>query len=440
MTGLSPPRSFRTVVRPEKDARHWDPGIQLMPQEQLRDLRVSRIQATIERMFERNVGFFTRRLEAVGIKTGSDVRSLDDLNSIPTFTKQDLRDSQSAVPPFGDFLSAGRGEAVRIGSSTGTTGAPVLTLYTEHDVWVENETFARREWRKGLRPGMVVTTAHPAYLYSGGFSLVGAFEYLGCLCLWVPPPDSPELAAQGIAMWQRIPPDIPFASFSLARFHEAAVRMGLDPGADLNLPDLPAGRPADGLPLITAGTECHSFLGGPCDESGGAHLADDYTFVQALDPETGHEVADGEWGRMVVTTFGKDNSLLRYDLHEACRVVREQCSCGETSSRGWWGGRLSDLLRVAGKSIWVHEIEGVLGRFQAFTSNTLEFTVRRPSIADDSLSITVEASAESDSAATEAAAVASARLLEVHGVRATVRPVAQGSLPRSAFKVNRIEG
>ena len=42
-----------------------------------------------------------------------------------------------------------------------------------------------------------------------------------------------------------------------------------------------------GLPLMTAGLECYAYVGGPCGESPGAHLHEDWAVVQAVDPDTG---------------------------------------------------------------------------------------------------------------------------------------------------------
>jgi hypothetical protein len=61
----------------------------------------------------------------------------------------------------------------------------------------------------GYRPGMIVTHAHPAYLYGGGVMLQGTYEYMGLLSLWVPPPDTDELAEQAVRFWTRVTPDIP---------------------------------------------------------------------------------------------------------------------------------------------------------------------------------------------------------------------------------------
>ena len=104
---------------------------------------------------------------------------------------------------------------------------------------------------------------------------------------------------------------------------------------------------------MTAGLECYSYLGGPCGESPGGHVHEDWAVVQAVDPETGLDVPDGEWGDLVVTTLDRDNGLLRYDLEEAAMLVRDPCPCGETTIRGFWGGRFKDLLLCQGKRFFV---------------------------------------------------------------------------------------
>ena len=108
---------------------------------------------------------------------------------------------------------------------------------------------------------------------------------------------------------------------------------------------------------MTAGAECYAYVGGPCGQSPGAHIHEDWAVVQAVDPATGREVADGEWGNLTVTTLDRDNGLLRYDLEEACAILREPCPCGETSIRGLWGGRFKDLLSCQGTRFQLNELE-----------------------------------------------------------------------------------
>ena len=46
------------------------------------------------------------------------------------------------------------------------------------------------------------------------------------LNIWVPPPDTDELAEQALRFWTRVTPDIPFMGFSTGRFFEVAAKLG----------------------------------------------------------------------------------------------------------------------------------------------------------------------------------------------------------------------
>jgi phenylacetate-CoA ligase len=310
-------------------------------------------------------------------------------------------------------------------------------LWTRRDLTVEYECGARNWWRQGIRPGMIVTHAHPAYLYGGGPLLSGAYEYFGCLNVWVPPPDTDELAEQGMRMWMQIKPDIPFVGFALGRYFEVAAKLGLDPMKDvgLRIPSMPGA--GSGSPLATAGAECFAFLGAPCSEQRGGHLADDYTYVQAVDPETGREVPDGDWGNLVVTTFGRENCMIRYDLEEACRIERTPCPCGETSTRGWWGGRFKDLLSSQGRKFQVAEVQAALATMPEVAEPSLEFVIVRPKEEHLPLALRVEAGDGNENDPTLTARLAAAVKARM-GLEATVELVTRGSLPRSGFKATRV--
>ena len=100
--------------------------------------------------------------------------------------------------------------------------------------------------------------------------------------------------------------------------------MGKDLTADVGLPGVRPPRvrqegPAD----HDVRRRGYAYVGGPCGEGDGGHVHEDWAIVQAVDPATGRDVPDGEWGNLVVTTLDRDNGLLRYDLEEAaCFVSR----------------------------------------------------------------------------------------------------------------------
>jgi phenylacetate-CoA ligase len=345
--------------------------------------------------------------------------------------KSELRRAEAEHPPLGDHRFTPLSACIRIAQSTGTTGTPTTMIWTRRDLWIEYESAARGFWRRGHRPGMVATHAHPAYLYGGGAMVSGAYEYFGLVNLWVPPPESDALADLGIDAWMRFRPNLPYRGFAMGRYLEACARRNLDPQRDVGLP-APGGAGGGRAPLLTAGIECYTFLGDVCGRSPGAHINEDYAVVQAVDPETGREVPDGEWGTLVVTTLDRDNGLLRYNLEEACAIERAPCPCGETSARGFWGGRLQDLLSVQGKRVLAAEIEQALRTVPEVTEPSLEWVVYRPRAADERLRMRVEAGDESAGPRCRDA------VRERLGIEAAVEIVARQTLPRSGYKPVRV--
>jgi phenylacetate-CoA ligase len=417
----------------------WDPEIQTMDPEKLRALQEERLQVLLRKIFDTPVPLFRRKLEGAGIKAPEDVKTLDDLRHVPLTMKQDLRDSEGANPPWGDYRFTDPRAAVRIGTSTGTTGTPTISIWTRRDLWIEYESSARTWWRYGHRPGMIATHAHPAYLYGGGAMLSGSYEYFGFLNIWVPPPDTDEAAEQGLRFWTRVTPDIPFMGFSTGRFFEVAAKVGINPkDAGLEFKGLPGFGLGKGMPLMTAGAECYAYVGGACGQAPGAHVAMDWAVVQAVDPATGEEVPDGEWGDLVVTTLDRDNGLLRYDLEEACAILREPCPCGETSIRGLWGGRFKDLISVQGKRFQANEVESALRKVGEVNEPSLEWQMIRPTDDDRPLLVRVERGGGAAGDDTEIASKAAAAIKDALGIDAEVTVLDRETIPRSGYKAARV--
>ena len=423
----------------DPEQKFWDPEIQTMDPERLADLQLERLKTLVGKVFDTPVAFFERKLREGGINSAKDIKSLDDLSSVPLTVKQELRDAEAEHPPFGDYRFTDARRAVRIGTSTGTTGTPTISFWTRRDLWIEYESSARNWWRTGYRPGMIITHAHPAYLYSGGPMLSGSYEYFGMLNVWVPPPDTDELAEQGLRFWLRVKPDVPFQGFTTGRFLEVAGKLGIDPkdaGLEFRMP--PGFGMGKGMPLMTAGAECYAYLGSGCGQLPGAHLAQDWSVVQAVDPETGRDVPDGEWGDLVVTTLDRDNGYIRYDLEEACAIIREPCVCGETSIRGLWGGRFKDLIATQGTRFQATEVESALRSVPAVARPTVEWQMIRPTDDAKPLRVRVERGSEAPADKNEIADSCRDAIKQRLGIEADVEVLDRETIPRSGYKAARV--
>ena len=108
------------------DGECWQPEIEKMPREQLEALQVKKLKESIKVALQSP--FYKKRLGDLGI-TADSINSLADLRKIPFTTKQDLRDNY----PYG-LVGRSLDDAVRIHSTSGTTGNPCVVVYSEHDI------------------------------------------------------------------------------------------------------------------------------------------------------------------------------------------------------------------------------------------------------------------------------------------------------------------
>lgn len=398
--------------------------IQALPREELLLLQGQRLREAMARAYE--VPFFKRLLDGAGIGA-DDVKNVEDLLRVPRITKQDLRDSEEAVPPLGDYRAAPVERCVRLSTSTGTTGRPTISLFTPHDLAVEYDAACRSFARQGYQPGEIVTHAHPGGLNGGQALLGGALEAYGCLNVPVGPPMSKADAERAIALWRELRPHR-YEMFgpALHTFWETAKGMGFDPEADLGMPppaELPAWR------TISAGLECFAFLGSACEQMNGSHVCEDEAVVEAIDPETGEHVPDGERGHLVVTTLTKDNFLIRYDLEDLVRLDRSPCVCGETHLRAFWDGRAKDIVEAAGRSLLPMDVWLVLRTIEEVSDPAVEYQLVRT--ADTSaLQVRVEAASPTPELGRRVTATLEERL----AVPVRLELLPSGALPRPAYK------
>ena len=387
-----------------------------MPRADLRLVQEERLREALTRVWD-EAPFYRRRFEAAGVAP-DDVKTLDDLTRIPVFRKDDLRRNEAEHPPIGDYRCVGLSGSVRLATSTGTTGRPTFTLWTAGDLRLDYELAARAHWRAGLRPGDVVVTAHPGYLNGGQAMTAGAYEHMGILPISVGPPESTEHAERVLRTIEDLPVDhwrlFPAA---LARFREAAERIG----SGVRLPDAEDVGPAAQHEKLSAGQECVSYLGSACAPGRGAHIAEDYAIVEILDPASGQPVPDGARGSLVVTSLGRDNPMIRYDLEDVVRVDATPCPCGETSRRGFYEGRVKDLVPVAGRTLLPIDVWWELPADAEFV------LVRRPGA--ERLTVRVEGPCPAD---------LPDRLMQRCGVPVDVESVEPARLARSGYKSIRV--
>ena len=192
-------------------------------------------------------------------------------------------------------------------------------------------------------------------------------------------------------------------------------------GVAIDLPPPEAAGPAAQHRKLSAGQECVAYLGSACWANDGAHIAEDFAIVEALELDSDDPVPDGRRGRLVVTSLGRDNPMIRYDIEDVVRVSSTPCPCGETSRRAWWDGRIKDLVDVGGTLVLPVDVWWELEPDAEFV------LVRR--VGQRDLEVRVEGDQPADLAE---------RLRARLGVEVGVTSLAPGALARSGYKSVRV--
>ena len=155
---------------------YYQPEIECASREQIRAWQDERLVETVEHAYK-NVEFYRRKMDEKGIKP-SDIKSVDDLCKLPFLTKADLRDAY----PYG-LLAVPREDAVRIQSTSGTTGKRVVAFYTQDDIDLWEDCCARAIVAAGGTRSDVVQVSYGYGLFTGGPGLNGGSHKVGCLTL-----------------------------------------------------------------------------------------------------------------------------------------------------------------------------------------------------------------------------------------------------------------
>lgn len=420
----------------DSDRELWDPAAEALAA----DDRAARVQEGLarqwRRVWEQPIPFYREKFAAAGLTDG-DMPNLDD---IPLTRKDELRRNEAEQPPFGSHRSVGLEQAARVARSTGTTGKPWNIFYTEADLRRYLVISAEHSWRTGLRPGRKFAHSWPGYLYPTG--VLGGRQYLDMGVLEIPMgiPFSPQDAEQHVLVMQELGFDCLMCTYSqLQIYDQAANSLGIElpnllEGKTLVVPEamLQFEGPRRRVQSLYGFGEIHNVSG--ASEAPGLVTSDsrrhsglvvpsNHYHIQACDPVTGKEVANGQPGTLVINSFDMDALWLRYDLEDTVVILDEPCPSGSTCQRYRYLGRMADAATVQGRKVLPLEVQIALDEFDG-----PEFVMAAGE--QDQLRLQVEAAGRG--------ADIRDKLQAEFSLPVELVEVEAGSLPRAAFKPRRI--
>ena len=423
-----------------------------MPRERLEALQAEKLRRLVA-WTEQSVPWQAERLHEAGV-TADSIRSLDDLQRIPFFTRDEWMQSQNDNPPFGQLLAAPRELATRYHTTSGTSGQTALRVLdgTKDWDWIA-EMWCYAFWGFGVRPSDTVFFAFSYGTFVGFWGAQYACEKIGCLVL--PGGNMTTDARVRLIVESGATVVCSTPTYAL-RMAQDARQLGIDlasgPGKRLILSGEPAGSIAATKALIeeqwgakaadTAGmTELGTIMIFECEhQPGGTHIIEDNYIEEVVDPETGKALSYGELGERVVTSFGRGFiPVLRYRTRDlVVKVPASRCGCNRTFDiyEGGIQGRVDDMRVVRGTNVYPRAVESIVRDFAEIDEFQIHlFTVDGMR---DEIEVLVEIP-DDDGGVDPLLTELGARLSEAHeGLRFGVRQVENGSLPRFELKAKRL--
>lgn len=424
----------------------FNPEHETMDRAGLEELQLRRLKSTVEWVYER-VPYYNRLLDDAGVKP-RHVKRLEDARLLPLTDKTALRDTY----PFGLF-AVPLEQVVRIQSSSGTTGKPIVVGYTRGDLNTWAECTARVAAAAGVMPEDRVQVAFGYTMFTGGFGMHYGVERVGATVIPAGAGNTDKQLMMMADFGTTVLVSTPSYALYLA---EVGEKMGVD-CAKLPLRlGLFGGEPSgehmrDEIQrrLSILATDNYGLtevmgpgVSGECEHQCGLHLAEDHFLFEVVDPESGHPLPRGEEGELIVTTLTKEAiPMLRYRTRDLTTITTEPCECGRTLARMTKvRQRTDDMLIIRGVNVFPSQIEDVLLQVEHVQPHYLIVVDRKESLDDLEVKIEVAEEIFSDvmSDMMNFTKQVADKLHAVIGLHAKVTLVEPGTIERTAGKAQHV--
>lgn len=346
-----------------------------LPHEEIKKIQLEGLKKTVVSCYE-NIPFYKESFDKAGFDPYA-VESLSDLAKAPFVEKQDLRDAY----PYG-MLAVPLQDVKEIHMSSGTTGVATVGAYTDHDLEIWGDCFARGvEYGNGGKDDIM----HVCYgygLFTGGLGAHYGGLAAGCTTI----PMSAGNTERQIRVLKTMGSTILCCTPSYAmHIADTAISMGIDPKTEFSLKfgihgaepmsdnfrrDLEEKLGYHVLDVYGLTETMGPGVAIECWEQTGLHLAEDHFIAEIIDPATGEVLPDGEWGELVLTTTDREASpVVRYRTRDITRILPGECACGRTHKRiDRLHGRTDDMLIIRGVNVFPSQIENVMKTFPDVSS------------------------------------------------------------------------
>ena len=353
------------MKKDERLSGYYNEQLETLPWDSKKQFLENQLQRAVMTAFK-EAPAVREKFQAAGVRP-TDIRSLEDLQSLRITPKAQMRQLQRAYPPFGGFLGVELNQLRRIFSSPGAILDPEGH---QADYWRLQGVF----FNTGFRPGDRILNTFSYHLTPGGLMCDQALSDIGCT---VVPGGVGNTETQVQLMEElQLTGYVGVPSFLQAIIERAEVE-GKDFRRDFSLEiAVTAGemlthasrqRLEEDYGILVRQFLATADVGAiayECGEKNGMHFAE-YRVVEVVDPETGKQLGAGQVGEVVVTLLENPvYPLIRFGTGDLSYYEEEPCPCGRTSPRLMkLVGRVDQVTKVRGMFIHPSQVEEVVAAF-----------------------------------------------------------------------------
>ena len=324
------------------------------------------------RRVAKNSPLYIKKFAGIPVDT---MMTREQFESLPFTTKQDLRDCY----PMG-MQCVPNDKIVRVHSSSGTTGTPVVLPYSSQDIEDWAVMMERCYQFAGVTSEDRIQITPGFGLWTAGLGFQAGAEKLGAMVI----PTGAGNTDRQLQLMSDLGATVLVGTSSYALvIAEEVDKRGLRGKIKLKRGVIGSERWGDKIRARiyeSLGIEFFDIYGlteiyGPgiaidCHEHTGMHYFNDYIYCEIIDPVTGRVLPDGEQGELVITTFRKEAApLIRYRTRDITRIIPGFCPCGSPFPRlDRIVGRSDDMIKIKGTNIYPAQVEEILKKIDGFSS------------------------------------------------------------------------
>jgi phenylacetate-CoA ligase len=413
-------------------------------EEKLKKIQLEGLKWTVAHAYKHTT-FYKERFDKAGLQP-EDIRTLDDIKHLPFTDKEDFQNEYPfplRAVPFKDI--------VRIHASSGTTGKRKILCYTQKDLDVWADIFARCYELAGLTLEDRVQIAVGYGLWTAGVGFQRGCERFGAMAVPVGPANADmhceimvdmetTVFCSTASMALLIAEEIHKRNL-LSKIKVKTIILGAERHSHAMRARIKELMGVEHIFDIYGLTELYGpGTGLDCKQHIGIHYWADHFIFEIVDPKTLQVVPAGRQGELVVTTLSKEGSpLIRYRTHDISSLMSSPCPCGvPLPMHDRILGRTDDMFIYRAVNIYPSQIDHILGLVEGVGSEH-QIHLKQREGGRDMMIVKVEravgrTSLDDDHLSERVATEIRRKIL----VRSQVEIVDHGKLPRTQRKSQRV--